>query len=42
MQNTEQDWDLILTSKKSWFDLQLKQIYQKVIHYNNKLECLKK
>jgi lipopolysaccharide transport system permease protein len=27
MQNTEQDWDLIITSKKSWFDLQLKQIW---------------
>ena len=27
MQNTEQDWDLILTSKKSWLDLQLKQIW---------------
>ena len=27
MQNIEQDWDIILTSKKSWFDLQLKQIW---------------
>jgi lipopolysaccharide transport system permease protein len=28
MHNIEQEWDLILTSKKPWFDLQLKQIWR--------------
>lgn len=27
MNNTEQEWDIIITSKKSWFDLQLNQIW---------------
>ena len=27
MNNAEQEWDIIITSKKSWFDLQLNQIW---------------